>query len=114
MGSLSFRLQICRLHPILKTKIALWSIQMPDPKLGIPFAFLLALSATESNAVSSGMDDTAGLLRAGSLRNLLDDGKGALADEKASPEQRQGLSGRITQWFNGSFNSCFQGAWRRC
>ena len=88
---------------------------MPDPKLGIPFAFLLALSATESNAVALGTEDTANLLRAGSLRNLLDDGKGPVTDESAPTEQRQqGLSGRITQWFNGSFNSCFQGSWRRC
>jgi hypothetical protein len=91
-----------------------WSIQMPDPKLGIPFAFLLALGAADAGAAASSLTDTADLLQPGSLRNLLDQDNqrqvGDIARERTDPK----ATGRTTQWFNGSFNSCFQGYWRRC
>jgi hypothetical protein len=88
---------------------------MRDPKLGIPLAFILALGATESNGVASGLEDTAALLQPGSMRNLLAPDKVPLVGDRAIGEKDQHNStGRIAQWFNGNFNSCFQGAWRRC
>jgi hypothetical protein len=86
---------------------------MPDAKVGIPFAFLLALSATSSNARLSELGDGSELLKPGSLRTLLDQQTVGDTDEGERSNQRSPR--RVSQmWFNGGFFNCFQGYWRRC
>jgi hypothetical protein len=92
---------------------------MPDSKVGIPFAFLLALSATAtaSDAGASVLGDGAELLKPGSMRNLLDRldrDQPLLGNEAEGERSNQDSTHRIAQWFNGGFFSCFQGYWRRC
>jgi hypothetical protein len=86
---------------------------MPDPKVGIPFAFLLALSAA-TNAGAAALGNTAELLKPGGLRGLLDQEMSVVGDGVSGERSNQVSTRRIAQWFNGSFFSCFQGYWRRC
>ena len=82
---------------------------MPHAKVGIPLAFLLALSAASSNTGAAVLSDTKTSLEPGSLRGLLDQDKPIVSEPSA--RARNGASRRgIAQWFNG----CFMGFWRRC
>jgi hypothetical protein len=85
---------------------------MAEAKLGIPLAFALALSAAESNAAPV-WGDTADLLRPGSLASLLAQ-ESLIGDGTIGGQSQRSATGRIAQWFNGYFNSCIQGYWRRC
>jgi hypothetical protein len=87
---------------------------MPDLKRSLPLAFLIALGAGESPAAISEINDATDTLRPGSLRNLLTDDKAPTAAPQVGGQRLDNSTVRMTQWFNGSFFSCFQGMWRRC
>lgn len=87
---------------------------MPDLKRSLPLAFLIALGAGESPAAISEINDASNTLRPGSLRNLLIDNNAPVATPQVGEKPLDPSNVRITQWFNGSFFSCFQGMWRRC
>jgi hypothetical protein len=84
---------------------------MSDAKVGIPFAFLLALSAATSGSGAVTLGDTAESLRPGSLKNLLNN---PLVGDRTGSENGGQVQRKSAQWFNGGFFSCFQGYWRRC
>ena len=83
---------------------------MKDGAIGIPLAFMLALSTSSTGAV--GIIDQAEQLVPGSLSKLLPEGGqgvlGRVGDQAGFGE----TSARIAQWFN--WMNCFSGYWRRC
>jgi hypothetical protein len=78
---------------------------MPKPTT-IPLAFALAISASTSHA-DVGFSDPSEAMRPGRLGPLLGD------DQSTTGQLPKGL-GRLSQWFNGGWFSCFAGGWRRC
>jgi hypothetical protein len=89
-----------------------WEPRMTDRNLGFPLAFLLALSAAESEA-STSVNDMIVSLQPGSLETLASRDMTLFTGDINNKENLQSDE-RIAQWFNGYFNSCFQGYWRRC
>ncbi|MBR0931700.1 hypothetical protein JQ561_34250 [Bradyrhizobium diazoefficiens] len=88
---------------------------MADIKLSIPLAFLVALGVSGSaSAVSDLGTDDLQALQPGSLKGLLADDKAQLTETRPAEIHPRPPSSQMTQWFNGSFNSCIQGYWRRC
>lgn len=80
---------------------------MPKPMTSVPLAFTLAVSASVSNAPSLSSPEQSEVLVPGSLRSLLG------SDVPAGDQLPKNI-GRLSQWFNGGWFSCFQGGWRRC
>jgi hypothetical protein len=86
---------------------------MPESKLRVPLAFILALSAAASGADALGRPDPSSLLTPGSLKELLSPSEKAIAGSAASNEgASHNSAAEMAQW--GNWLNCFAGNWRRC
>jgi hypothetical protein len=84
---------------------------MLDRRLGLPLAFLLAMSSGDQAArklAAMGSDEP---LKRGSLRELLP-ADFTNSDSNITQGSNAASDGRLAQWFN--FLNCFAGNWRRC
>jgi hypothetical protein len=83
---------------------------MTDRAVGIPLAFVLALSAANSD-VFRAVDSTA-QLTPGSLKELLPQQAQPTSAGQQDKAADSALVDRTAQWFN--WPNCFSGYWRRC
>ena len=86
---------------------------MGDRRLGLPLAFLLAISAGDPAAKRLTAISPDEPLQRGSLRELLPAGhEFNSSDPNMAEGPNTSPNGRLAQWFN--FLNCFLGNWRRC